>query len=492
MHLAALDPRTSFRAKVVHVESNSGASGSPSCPRDPQGRPEGLTSCAALKVWLDISYFFVEGGGQPGDQGTIAGLPVQSTVEESFTGSKEQSTSASACHIISCACEDEFTAAKELLCKALASGEPVECSIDGQRRLENSRQHTAQHILSRTAEILFDSSSSGFSISEPFCVIEFAKKLSDGQIAELERETNRVIMACLPVTTTLLPDKAALEENASMYRIGETAKYTSFPVRIVSIGDYDACPCCGTHLQNTGAAGMLKIFSHETSRGGSRVHFAAGERCFSAVQERMGILSSLAKTLTVAEKDTPRAVGGLHAELRASKRRDKELTRLLVECIAREAKEATREDGGATGSQGPDGAKRCTVKAGRHVLVVSLVGVLKVPMADALTLCCEMEKVEGPMPKDAGDRGERVRIPLIIFQNLEGDFCAVSRGSQDKLDAILRILRERNGCSGGGRGSISVTFPGKLKKKDIDALAESLAESLDQIGDPERRDEQKE
>lgn len=482
MHLASLDPRTEFRSRVVCAEvgtvvgSTSAASqaggagpkaaaGAPSngCAPEPQPR--------ALKVWLDASYFYVEGGGQPGDRGSIAGLPVRDVVEECFPGADERSPGASACHIVVPATESEFTAAKELLDRALSSGEPVECVVDSQRRLEHSQQHTAQHILSRAAEILFDSDSSGFTIAEPLCVIEFARKLSADQLGALERETNRIISSCLPVTTTLLPDRPSFEERAAQYRIKDTAKYAHFPVRIVSIGEYDACPCCGTHLTNTGAAGLLKIFSSETSRGGTRVHFAAGARCLALVQEKLGILSGLAKSLTVADASVPRAVEGLQKELRATKRREKDVVRALMGCLAEDAARIGREEG----AQVAAGASGCTLKLAGSWLLVSLIGAVSVAPGDALGLCAGIEKTRGAKPKPEGSAADPSPTPLVIFQNLEGEFCAAARGPQEKLATLMGILHEEYGCSGGGRESISIKFPGRLKARDIDALATRLA-----------------
>ncbi|HTY58151.1 MAG TPA: alanine-tRNA synthetase second additional domain-containing protein, partial [Bacteroidota bacterium] len=44
-------------------------------------------------------------------------------------------------------------------------------------------------------------------------------------------------------------------------------------IRIISIGDYDACPCRGEHVTSSGAVGSVRIISTSFADGVLRVRF---------------------------------------------------------------------------------------------------------------------------------------------------------------------------------------------------------------------------
>jgi len=44
-------------------------------------------------------------------------------------------------------------------------------------------------------------------------------------------------------------------------------------IRVIKIGDYDACPCNGLHVSNTSEIGTFKIISTDFNEGVLRVRF---------------------------------------------------------------------------------------------------------------------------------------------------------------------------------------------------------------------------
>ena len=44
-------------------------------------------------------------------------------------------------------------------------------------------------------------------------------------------------------------------------------------IRIIRIGDYDACPCSGLHVSSTNEIGTFKIISTDHNEGVLRVRF---------------------------------------------------------------------------------------------------------------------------------------------------------------------------------------------------------------------------
>ena len=49
-------------------------------------------------------------------------------------------------------------------------------------------------------------------------------------------------------------------------------------LRIIKVGDYDACACIGQHVQNTEEIGPFEILSHDYENGRWRVRWRVTEK----------------------------------------------------------------------------------------------------------------------------------------------------------------------------------------------------------------------
>ena len=74
---------------------------------------------------------------------------------------------------------------------------------------------------------------------------------------------NEVISSNLPVTIEFVSREAA----ASIVDLSKLPEDASETLRIVRIGDYDACACIGAHVKNTSEIGTFKIISHSYENG---------------------------------------------------------------------------------------------------------------------------------------------------------------------------------------------------------------------------------
>ena len=92
---------------------------------------------------------------------------------------------------------------------------------------------------------------------------------TDEQIAALTDKVNEVIDQHLPVTIDLMPR----EEAGKLVDLSKLPAEATDTLRIVRVGDYDACACIGQHVDNTSELGHFSIISHDYEEGRWRVRF---------------------------------------------------------------------------------------------------------------------------------------------------------------------------------------------------------------------------
>jgi len=136
--------------------------------------------------------------------------------------------------------------------------------------------HTTEHILNQTMIRMFGcgrARSAHIERKKSKCDYSLSGKPSDEEVAEIARRVNEAIDANLPVSI----DYLRREEAASIADLSKLPKDASETVRIVRVGDYDACACIGAHVASTGEIaetdGHFSIVSHDWTEGTWRVRF---------------------------------------------------------------------------------------------------------------------------------------------------------------------------------------------------------------------------
>jgi misacylated tRNA(Ala) deacylase len=137
------------------------------------------------------------------------------------------------------------------------------------------RMHSAEHILTATMMKLFG-------CGRPFTThlekkkskadYYLARAITDAEAAELERRVNEIIAAGLPVTEQFL----AREQASRSFNLERLPDDAGDQVRIVKIGNYDACPCSGPHVGSTREIGSFRLVSTTWENGALRVRFKLG------------------------------------------------------------------------------------------------------------------------------------------------------------------------------------------------------------------------
>jgi alanyl-tRNA synthetase len=242
------------------------------------------------EVILDQTAFYPTSGGQPFDTGTLGGAAVTDVID------REDGTIA---HVVS---------------GALRAGEVVSGEIDWARRFDHMQQHTGQHVLSAAFDALFGVRTESFHMGQLSATIDLAREVSASEVAKAEDDANRVVWEDRPVTIRF----ATAEEAAAMPLRKESGRTGS--LRLIDVTGYDLSACGGTHVERTGAIGVIAIGSVEKFKGGSRVEFLCGGRALQRFRLWRGALGSMQKHLSVPPIEMAPAIERMQEDAKGAQR----------------------------------------------------------------------------------------------------------------------------------------------------------------------------
>lgn len=147
-----------------------------------------------------------------------------------------------------------------------------EVILNSHNKQEFPPMHTAEHILNQTMVRMFGCSRSKNAHIErkkSKCDYILSVAPTEKQVKEIEKKVNEIISEHLPVTIEL-KTRSEVSDILDLSKLPEEASET---LRVVKIGDYDACACIGTHVENTSEIGHFSIISHDFEDGRWRVRF---------------------------------------------------------------------------------------------------------------------------------------------------------------------------------------------------------------------------
>ncbi|UCE91218.1 MAG: alanyl-tRNA editing protein [Methanobacteriota archaeon] len=190
-------------------------------------------------VVLDRTAFYAVGGGQPSDTGRLVWDGGSAQVREvtKKDGPKH--------HLVQN--PDNVPDA-------------VKGVLDWDRRYAHMRMHTAQHIISGVVYDSFRARTVGNQIYHDRSRIDFAPvTFSDEMLAEVEAKCNEIFSRGTPVNiSTISRDVLEREVDAQRANLDLLPKSVR-ELRVVTIGDFDVCPCAGTHVRSLSEVGKLRI-----------------------------------------------------------------------------------------------------------------------------------------------------------------------------------------------------------------------------------------
>ena len=134
------------------------------------------------------------------------------------------------------------------------------------------RMHTAEHILNQTMVRMFGcerSKNTHIERKKSKCDYHLAKEPSQQQLQQIEQQVNDVIKSDLLVTDEMV-DKMLAVEFLDLSKLPLDAPET---IRVIRVGNYDACACIGPHVRRTSEIGKFKITTVSYNNGILRIRF---------------------------------------------------------------------------------------------------------------------------------------------------------------------------------------------------------------------------
>ena len=248
---------------------------------------------AVFEAALDRTAFYATSGGQPHDTGHLGAARVLEA-------------------------RDDDGVIWHRLDRAVADG--VAGEIDWPRRFDHMQQHTGQHLLSASFIETCGAETVSFHLGAERVTIDLDRpELTDAQVAAAEARANAIVQEDRPVLThwTTRDDLARFPLRKPPQVEGR--------IRVVEVSGFDFSACGGTHVERTGAIGLIKILARERNKGGVRVEFLCGGRALADYAWKHAALQAMAGRFSTQEREVDAAVARLELEARDARRRLKEL-----------------------------------------------------------------------------------------------------------------------------------------------------------------------
>ena len=138
--------------------------------------------------------------------------------------------------------------------------------LSSHNKSEYEPAHSCEHLLNATMVKMFGcprSRNAHVEKKKSKCDYLLDAEPTAEQVAQIEAKVNEEISKNQDVTIEFMNRKQA----AAIVDLSKLPEDASETLRIVRIGDYDACACIGAHVKNTREIGVFKIISHSFENG---------------------------------------------------------------------------------------------------------------------------------------------------------------------------------------------------------------------------------
>jgi alanyl-tRNA synthetase len=255
---------------------------------------------AKIFLVLEETCFFPEGGGQPGDKGSISLGPQKLRVSDA------QSVGEVTVHVLD--------GSKGVL----TEGQNIEGEVDWIRRYAHMKQHTGSHIVFSSIRRVLGLKKLQYmgvqlGSDRSHIDINYGEAIEYERMHEIEKLANQICMKNIPVKVSWSSREEA--ERAYGDRLGITDVTPYGNVRVVEVEDCDVALCCGTHVKSTAECTPIKMLGRERlQKGVERVEFTVGQDAYIIYDKSIGMLDQIAKLLQVPASEIYRKISFLTSE----------------------------------------------------------------------------------------------------------------------------------------------------------------------------------
>ncbi len=217
--------------------------------------------------------FYPEGGGQPADRGTLAGVAVDDV----------QMVDDVIHHIL----------------RAPVNLGPVRMKLDWERRFDHMQQHTGQHLLTAVAADFFGWKTTAFHLGDRVSDVELdTPDLGAGDLRDVEKSVNSEILTGRTIRARRVSKN---EYDGLAVRTRGLPDGHTGDIRLIEIEGVDLNTCGGTHLRSTAELGSLCLLGTERLRGGTRIFFVAGGRVHRRMADHEACAAGLRRVLDASD-----------------------------------------------------------------------------------------------------------------------------------------------------------------------------------------------
>ena len=249
----------------------------------------------AYQIVLDQTPFYAESGGQVGDSGELL-----------INGEKLK--------VVDTKKDNDLIIHFAEKIPADLNGK-VKARVDAHKRKNTAVHHSATHLLHAALRKVVGThvAQKGSLVNADYLRFDFShfSKLSNEELAEVEKIVNQKIRENIPVVTRYMPKDEAMKTGA-MALFGE--KYGD-EVRVVSMDPgYSVELCGGTHVGATGELGFFKIISESAVAAGvRRIEALSGAAAEQYANEQFQLVQAIREQLK-SPKDIVKAITTLNEE----------------------------------------------------------------------------------------------------------------------------------------------------------------------------------
>jgi len=383
-------------------------------------------------VVLEQTPFYAESGGQIGDRGRLETASARFEVQDT----QKQGNA--------------FTHVGSVTEGVLAVGDRVNAGVDFERRQAIILNHSGTHLLHAALRSVLGEhvQQKGSLVDSERLRFDFAhyEPVTAEQLAEIENLVNTQIRVNAVAETRVMSMDDAVASGA-MALFGE--KYGD-EVRVLSIGEFSVELCGGTHVNNAGDIGLLKITSESgIASGVRRIEAVTGARALQWVAANEQRLQRIAELVKGGREDAAEKVAQLQEKYRSL---EKELQQLK---------------GKLASSQGSDLAAQAIDINGIKVLAARMEG------ADNKVLRETLDQLKNKLGSAAvvlgAVNGDKVMLVAGVTSDQTGTI---------KAGALVNQVAQQVGGKGGGRPDMAQA--GGNQPENLDAALQSVPDWVQQ------------